>query len=38
MGYVETAFSKDDTKVSVSIRGKVLPAQITKMPFVVNRE
>ena len=38
MGYVETAFSKDDTKVSVSVRGKVLPAQVTKMPFVVNRE
>jgi aminomethyltransferase len=33
MGYVPTAYSKDGTEIAVSIRGKMLPAQITKMPF-----
>eukprot|EP00899_Mesostigma_viride_P009672 jgi/Mesvir1/18706/Mv12419-RA.1 len=34
MGYVETASSKSDTKVNVSVRGKVSPAVVAKMPFV----
>jgi aminomethyltransferase len=33
MGYVPTEYSKDGTEVAVSIRGKMFPAQITKMPF-----
>eukprot|EP00899_Mesostigma_viride_P009671 jgi/Mesvir1/18705/Mv12419-RA.2 len=31
---VETASSKSDTKVNVSVRGKVSPAVVAKMPFV----
>lgn len=34
MGYVETEHSAEGTKVAVSVRGKMLPAEISKMPFV----
>ena len=34
MGFVETEHSTDGTKVAVSVRGKMLPAEISKMPFV----
>ena len=34
MGYVEKEFSKVETKVSLAIRGKELPAEVVKMPFV----
>ena len=34
MGYVSTANSADGSKVSLKIRGKMLPAEVTKMPFV----
>jgi len=34
MGYVESSFAKAGTKVTVDIRGKKKPAEITKMPFV----
>lgn len=34
MGFVDTAHSADGTEVTVEVRGKKLPAQITKMPFV----
>lgn len=34
MGYVEKDFSKIDTDVLVSVRGKMLPAKISNMPFV----
>ena len=34
MGFVDTAFSADGTQVAVSVRGKFLPCEITKTPFV----
>mmetsp|Transcript_29770 Transcript_29770/g.49798 ORF Transcript_29770/g.49798 Transcript_29770/m.49798 type:complete len:410 (-) Transcript_29770:196-1425(-) len=34
MGYVATAHAKDGTDVQLSVRGKMLPAKITKTPFV----
>lgn len=34
MGYVDVDFSKDGTDIAVAIRGKLYPAQVTKMPFV----
>jgi len=34
MGFVETAFSKAGTPILVNVRGKMIPTQITKMPFV----
>lgn len=34
MGYVATAHAKEGTEVLLSVRGKMLPAQVTKMPFV----
>lgn len=34
MGYVETASATDGTKVAVSVRGKMMPCEITKTPFV----
>ena len=37
MGYVETEHSKVDTQVTLKIRDKFQPAQITKMPFVPSR-
>ncbi len=37
MGYVETAFATPGTAVTLMVRGKELPAQVTKLPFVPNR-
>ena len=37
MGYVETAFAKVDTAVTLIVRGKELPARIAAMPFVPHR-
>jgi len=37
MGYVETAFAKPQTGIGLDIRGKILPGQITKLPFVPHR-
>eukprot|EP00607_Mallomonas_marina_P004176 CAMPEP_0182427602 /NCGR_PEP_ID=MMETSP1167-20130531/18900_1 /TAXON_ID=2988 /ORGANISM="Mallomonas Sp, Strain CCMP3275" /LENGTH=362 /DNA_ID=CAMNT_0024609949 /DNA_START=136 /DNA_END=1224 /DNA_ORIENTATION=- len=34
MGYVKTEYAKDQTEIMLSIRGKMTPAQVTKMPFV----
>lgn len=34
MGYVATSFAKEGTDITVALRGKKLPAKITKMPFV----
>lgn len=34
MGYIETASSKEGTPVMLSVRGKMQPAEVTKMPFV----
>jgi aminomethyltransferase len=36
MGYVETAFALEGTAVTLVVRGKELPAHITKMPVVPN--
>jgi aminomethyltransferase len=37
MGYVETAFAKAGTAVSLIVRGKEIPAKVEKMPFVEQR-
>jgi len=37
MGYVEKEFAKADTKIQAIVRGKPLPAAVTKMPFVAQR-
>ena len=37
MGYVETAFAKAETPVTLVVRGKELPARIVAMPFVQHR-
>jgi aminomethyltransferase len=37
MGYVETAFAKAETPVTLVVRGKELPAKIVAMPFVPHR-
>ncbi|MFY8113016.1 MAG: glycine cleavage system aminomethyltransferase GcvT [Rhabdaerophilum sp.] len=37
MGYVEAAFAKSGTPVSLIVRGKELPARIAPMPFVPHR-
>lgn len=34
MGYVDTANSAEGTKLAVSVRGKMMPCEVTKMPFV----
>ena len=34
MGYVTTEHANEDTDVSLLVRGKLLPAKVTKMPFV----
>ena len=34
MGYVDTAHSKNDTPVTVSVRGKHYPAVVSAMPFL----
>eukprot|EP00604_Paraphysomonas_vestita_P002196 CAMPEP_0174823234 /NCGR_PEP_ID=MMETSP1107-20130205/22631_1 /TAXON_ID=36770 /ORGANISM="Paraphysomonas vestita, Strain GFlagA" /LENGTH=365 /DNA_ID=CAMNT_0016044975 /DNA_START=182 /DNA_END=1279 /DNA_ORIENTATION=+ len=33
MGYIAADYSKDGTEIAVSVRGKLLPAQVSKMPF-----
>lgn len=37
MGYVATEHSAEDTEVLLSVRGKMLPAKVSKMPFVPTR-
>jgi len=37
MGYVEKASSKNGTNININIRGKMQPAQVTKMPFIESR-
>ena len=34
MGFVETALGKNDTELTVDIRGKKIPTKVAKMPFV----
>ena len=34
MGYVETAFAADGTKIDLMVRGQALPAMVAPMPFV----
>jgi aminomethyltransferase len=37
MGYVESAFAADGTKIDLLVRGKPLPARVAPMPFVPHR-
>ena len=37
MGYVETAFAKPETPVTLVVRGKELPARVSAMPFAPHR-
>ncbi|MCC7305577.1 MAG: glycine cleavage system aminomethyltransferase GcvT [Alphaproteobacteria bacterium] len=37
MGYVETGLAKPETKIFVNVRGRNIPAEIVKMPFVPAR-
>ena len=37
MGYVETAYAADATELFAKVRGKLVPVQVTKMPFVAQR-
>lgn len=36
MGYVESAFAADGTKIELMVRGQALPATVAPMPFVPN--
>jgi aminomethyltransferase len=36
MGYVTTPHSAEGTRLAVEVRGKLIPAKVTKMPFVPN--
>ena len=37
MGYVKTEFAKIGTELNLIVRGKLVPAQIEKLPFVPQR-
>jgi aminomethyltransferase len=37
MGFVETSFAMPGAKVGIEVRGKVLPATVTELPFVPHR-
>jgi aminomethyltransferase len=37
MGYVATPLAAEGSKLSVEVRGKLVPAVVSKMPFVPNR-
>jgi aminomethyltransferase len=37
MGYVEAAFAKPDTPLTLLVRGKELPARVSAMPFAPHR-
>ncbi|WMJ75594.1 glycine cleavage system aminomethyltransferase GcvT [Cytophagaceae bacterium ABcell3] len=34
LGYVETAYAKADTEISIGVRNKLLKAKVVKLPFV----
>ena len=34
LGYVETQFAEENSKLNFLIRGKEIPAKVTKLPFV----
>ncbi len=36
LGYVQSEFAKEGTRINFLIRGKEIPAIITKLPFVIN--
>jgi len=36
LGYVESEFAKEGNKINFIIRGREIPAVITKLPFVKN--
>jgi aminomethyltransferase len=37
MGYVETAFAADGTKIDLMVRGKAVPAKVAPLPFVAHQ-
>ena len=37
MGYVKTALAKAGTALVIELRGKPVPAEVTKLPFVPHR-
>ena len=37
MGYVATALAKPKTEINAIVRGKAMPCQVAKMPFVQQR-
>lgn len=37
MGYVATPSAADGTPLAIEVRGKLVPAKVTKMPFVPQR-
>lgn len=37
MGYVETAYAEEGTRVGLTVRGRQLPAKVVAMPFVPHR-
>jgi len=37
MGYVQSEFSTDGTRLELMVRGKALPALVAPMPFVPHR-
>ena len=37
MGYVATALAKPETEINAIVRGKAMPCQVAKMPFVQQR-
>ncbi|WP_438273544.1 glycine cleavage system aminomethyltransferase GcvT [Variovorax dokdonensis] len=37
MGYVATAFSQPGSRIQAIVRGKAVPMEVSKMPFVPNR-
>ena len=34
MGYVDTAYADEGSKINFSIRGKEIPAVVVKLPFI----
>jgi len=37
MGYVESEFAGDGSEIGLTVRGKILPARVSPMPFVPHR-
>ena len=37
MGYVAAHLAVEGTRLAINVRGKLVPARVTKMPFVPHR-